>query len=181
MLISLSTRHLFWSFVWTVKTTAVKCWTRYSVGCKIGANEETSSYNINQERGFIQIIFYNMFLGQIKLLRSWFLIKSCSISLQIIFLFYQFTAYFMANIAAVLWTEDTERTLDWQREEKKELGERGQLPPFLPAQHSPVIEQSRRRVGVSPEYWLIIPLPAATGTGIVRVIGLWNFRLIARK
>jgi len=42
----------------------------------------------------------------------------------------------------------------------------------------PVIEQSRRRVGVSPEYWLIIPLLAATGTGMVRVIGLWNFRLL---
>ena len=41
----------------------------------------------------------------------------------------------------------------------------------------PVIEHSRRRVGVSPWYWLIIPLPAATGTGIVKVIGLWNFRL----
>lgn len=41
----------------------------------------------------------------------------------------------------------------------------------------PVIEHKRRSVGVSPEYWFIIPLPAATGTGIVRVIGLWNFRL----
>ena len=39
----------------------------------------------------------------------------------------------------------------------------------------PVIEHSRRRVGVSPEYWLIIPFDAATGTGMVRVIGLWNF------
>ena len=43
---------------------------------------------------------------------------------------------------------------------------------------SPVIEQRRRRVGVSPWYWLIMPLPAATGTGIVNVIGLWNFRLL---
>ena len=42
----------------------------------------------------------------------------------------------------------------------------------------PVIEHSRRRVGVSPEYWLIIPLLAATGTGMVKVIGLWNFRLL---
>ena len=39
----------------------------------------------------------------------------------------------------------------------------------------PVIEHSRRRVGVSPEYWLIMPLEAATGTGMVNVIGLWNF------
>jgi hypothetical protein len=36
-------------------------------------------------------------------------------------------------------------------------------------------------VGVSPEYWLIIPFPAATGTGIVSVIGLWNFRLTNRE
>ena len=59
------------------------------------------------------------------------------------------------------------------------------LPYFLAIVHissdvwcevSPVIEQRRRRVGVSPWYWLIIPLPAATGTGIVNVIGLWNFR-----
>ena len=42
----------------------------------------------------------------------------------------------------------------------------------------PVMEQRRRRVGVSPWYWLIIPLAAATGTGMVRVIGLWNFRLL---
>merc|ERR1719410_222057 len=41
----------------------------------------------------------------------------------------------------------------------------------------PVMEQSNLRVGVSPLYWLIIPLEAATGTGMVRVIGLWNFRL----
>lgn len=41
----------------------------------------------------------------------------------------------------------------------------------------PVIEHSSRRVGVSPEYWLIMPFEAATGTGIVRVIGLWNFLL----
>ena len=27
------------------------------------------------------------------------------------------------------------------------------------------------------EYWFIIPLPAATGTGMVRVMGLWNLRL----
>lgn len=33
-------------------------------------------------------------------------------------------------------------------------------------------------MGASPEYWLIIPLLAAVGTGIVRVIGLWNFRLL---
>ena len=39
------------------------------------------------------------------------------------------------------------------------------------------MEQSNLRVGVSPLYWLIIPLEAATGTGMVRVIGLWNFRL----
>ena len=32
-------------------------------------------------------------------------------------------------------------------------------------------------MGVSPEYWLIMPLDAATGTGMVRVMGLWNFRL----
>ena len=42
----------------------------------------------------------------------------------------------------------------------------------------PVMEHRRRRVGVSPEYWLIIPFPAATGTGMVRVIGLWNFLLL---
>ena len=41
----------------------------------------------------------------------------------------------------------------------------------------PVMEQSSLRVGVSPWYWLIIPLPAATGTGMVREIGLWNLRL----
>ena len=41
----------------------------------------------------------------------------------------------------------------------------------------PVIEQRSLRVGVSPWYWLIIPLPAATGTGMVRLIGLWNLRL----
>ena len=39
-----------------------------------------------------------------------------------------------------------------------------------------MIEHSSRRVGVSPEYWLIMPLEAATGTGMVRVIGLWNLR-----
>ena len=36
--------------------------------------------------------------------------------------------------------------------------------------------QRRRSVGVSPEYWLIIPRAAACGTGIVRVMGLWNLR-----
>ena len=41
----------------------------------------------------------------------------------------------------------------------------------------PVMEHSSLRVGVSPWYWLIIPLPAATGTGMVREIGLWNLRL----
>ena len=41
----------------------------------------------------------------------------------------------------------------------------------------PVIEHKRRSVGVSPWYWLIIPFPAATGTGMVNVIGLWNLRL----
>lgn len=32
------------------------------------------------------------------------------------------------------------------------------------------------RVGASPEYWLIMPLLAACGTGMVKVMGLWNFR-----
>ncbi|KAF4523416.1 hypothetical protein B566_EDAN007888 [Ephemera danica] len=36
-------------------------------------------------------------------------------------------------------------------------------------------ELSRRRVGASPEYWLIMPLLAAWGTGMVSVMGLWNF------
>lgn len=36
--------------------------------------------------------------------------------------------------------------------------------------------QSSRSVGVSPEYWLIMPRVAAWGKGIVKVIGLWNFR-----
>lgn len=35
---------------------------------------------------------------------------------------------------------------------------------------------SRRRVGASPAYWLIMPLVAACGTGMVKVIGLWNLR-----
>ena len=39
----------------------------------------------------------------------------------------------------------------------------------------PVMLQSRRKVGVSPLYWLIIPRAAAWGTGIVKVMGLWNF------
>lgn len=39
------------------------------------------------------------------------------------------------------------------------------------------MEHRRRRVGASPEYWLIIPLLAALGTGMVSVIGLWNFLL----
>ena len=30
-------------------------------------------------------------------------------------------------------------------------------------------------MGVSPLYELIIPFPAAVGTGMVRVMGLWNF------
>lgn len=33
-------------------------------------------------------------------------------------------------------------------------------------------------MGASPEYWFIIPLLAACGTGIVSVIGLWNLRLL---
>ena len=41
---------------------------------------------------------------------------------------------------------------------------------------SPVMLQRRRSVGVSPEYWLIIPRAAACGTGIVKVMGLWNLR-----
>jgi hypothetical protein len=40
----------------------------------------------------------------------------------------------------------------------------------------PVILHSSLSVGASPEYWLIMPLLAACGTGIVRVIGLWNLR-----
>jgi hypothetical protein len=40
----------------------------------------------------------------------------------------------------------------------------------------PVILQSNLSVGASPEYWLIMPLLAACGTGIVRVMGLWNLR-----
>lgn len=36
----------------------------------------------------------------------------------------------------------------------------------------PVIEHKSLNVGVSPLYWLIIPFPAAWGTGIVKVIGL---------
>lgn len=42
--------------------------------------------------------------------------------------------------------------------------------------YSPVMLQSNRNVGASPEYWLIIPLLAACGTGIVNVMGLWNLR-----
>lgn len=38
------------------------------------------------------------------------------------------------------------------------------------------MEQRRRRVGASPEYWLIMPLLEACGTGMVRVMGLWNLR-----
>jgi len=38
------------------------------------------------------------------------------------------------------------------------------------------MEQRRRRVGASPEYWLIMPLLAARGTGMVSVMGLWNLR-----
>lgn len=41
----------------------------------------------------------------------------------------------------------------------------------------PVILHNSLRVGASPLYWLIMPLFAAVGTGIVRVIGLWNLRL----
>lgn len=37
--------------------------------------------------------------------------------------------------------------------------------------------QRSRRVGASPPYWFIIPFWAALGTGIVRVMGWWNFRL----
>ena len=43
--------------------------------------------------------------------------------------------------------------------------------------NSPVMLQRSLNVGASPEYWLIMPLLAACGTGIVRVMGLWNFRL----
>lgn len=39
----------------------------------------------------------------------------------------------------------------------------------------PEILHRSLKVGASPEYWFIIPLLAAWGTGIVRVIGLWNF------
>lgn len=39
-----------------------------------------------------------------------------------------------------------------------------------------MILQSNLSVGTSPEYGLIMPLLAACGTGIVRVIGLWNLR-----
>lgn len=42
----------------------------------------------------------------------------------------------------------------------------------------PVILQRSRSVGASPLYWLIIPLLAACGTGIVSEIGLWNFLLL---
>ena len=31
-------------------------------------------------------------------------------------------------------------------------------------------------MGVSPLYWLIMPRAAACGTGMVRVMGLWNLR-----
>ena len=37
--------------------------------------------------------------------------------------------------------------------------------------------QRSLNVGVSPLYWLIIPRAAACGTGIVKVMGLWNFLL----
>lgn len=47
-----------------------------------------------------------------------------------------------------------------------EKSKRGSLPLML---------QRSRRVGASPEYWLIMPLLAAWGTGMVRVMGLWNF------
>ena len=43
--------------------------------------------------------------------------------------------------------------------------------------NSPVMLQSRRSVGFSFAYWLIIPFCAAFGTGMVNVIGLWNLRL----
>ena len=42
----------------------------------------------------------------------------------------------------------------------------------------PVIEHNSLKVGVSPLYWFIMPFPAAWGTGMVKVIGLWNFRLL---
>lgn len=42
----------------------------------------------------------------------------------------------------------------------------------------PVILHKSLNVGASPEYWLIMPLLAACGTGIVNVIGLWNLRLL---
>lgn len=45
-----------------------------------------------------------------------------------------------------------------------------------------MILQSRRRVGVSPPNTLAVPsLVELLGTGIVMVIGLWNFRLLGSK
>ena len=41
---------------------------------------------------------------------------------------------------------------------------------------SPVILHSSRSDGFSLGYWFIIPFCAAFGTGIVRVMGLWNLR-----
>lgn len=41
----------------------------------------------------------------------------------------------------------------------------------------PVMLQSRRKVGAScPPYWLSMPFCEALGTGMVRVMGLWNLR-----
>lgn len=40
------------------------------------------------------------------------------------------------------------------------------------------MEQSSLRVGADPEYWLIMPCEWALGAGILRVIALWNFRLL---
>lgn len=42
--------------------------------------------------------------------------------------------------------------------------------------HIPVIEQSSRRVGALPEYWLIMPWLCAFGAGMLSVMALWNFR-----
>ena len=39
----------------------------------------------------------------------------------------------------------------------------------------PVMEHKRRSDGVSLSYWLSIPFCAGRGSGMVSVIGLWNF------
>lgn len=71
--------------------------------------------------------------------------------------------------------ESNETTKSGQKRrkaEKKPRSKRGDKPDFV----LPVILQSRRRVGASPVYWLIMPRVAACGTGMVSVIGLWNLR-----